>query len=199
MLLLSPRPFDQIGSGPIDLTPDSASSVNLLKVLLAEYLAADPAICRPAQRPVEEIVASGGSVLVIGDRALRAVRNLPPGCRSYDLGELWWRFTQLPFVFALWIVRQEVAAAERAELRQFMGQLDTSRARAFADLSSVAGATAERAWMGEARLIEYWRCMDYALEERHLCGLRHFYALCCRHGLLPDEPELHFVLSGAAR
>lgn len=192
VLLFSPRPLDQIGSGPIDLTPDSASSVNLLRVLLGEYLAADPAICRPAMAPVEELAAQGGSVLVIGDRALRLAAALRGTTQIHDLGELWWRFTGLPFVFALWIVRQEAALAKEAALRRLQEQLGTSRRRAFADLAGVAAHTPERAWMGEAALLDYWRCMSYELEASHLAGLTRYFQLCFKHGLLPDEPPLRF-------
>lgn len=193
VLLLSPLSLDQLGSAPIDLTPDSASSVNLLRILLREYLAIDSNICRVATRPVEELVASGGSVLVIGDQALRLAASANQATFVYDLGELWWRFTGLPFVFALWIIRQVAAERNATELQQLQSQLAASRRRAFADLSLVAAQTPERLWMGEAALIDYWRCMSYDLDAAHLAGLSLYFRFCVRHGLLDDEPQLKFL------
>jgi chorismate dehydratase len=192
VLLFSPLPLERLAAAPIELTGESATSVNLLKVLLAEFLGQVGATCRVAARPVEELIEAGASVLVIGDRALRSALAPPPGTHVYDLAELWWRFTGLPFVFALWIVRREAAACKSEQLRQFQEQLASSRARAFADLAAVAAATPERQWLAEQALVDYWRCMDYDLSTRHLAGLHHFLTLARRHRLLDELPELHF-------
>jgi chorismate dehydratase len=72
------------------------------------------------------------------------------------------------------------------------GVLTDARARAFASLEAVAATTPERLWMGEAGLIDYWRCMSYELDEQHLAGLRLFFALAVKHGLLTAVPEIRF-------
>lgn len=192
VLLFSPLPLDALGTTPIDLTDESATSINLLKVLLAEYLKVDPRCCRPASQPAEEIAAQGGSVLMIGDRALRSAAQLQGKTRIYDLGELWWRFTALPFVFALWIVRAATAAREGAALRELQQQLASSRQLAFADLFRLAAETPERRWMGEAALVDYWRIMSYDLTAQHQAGLQLYFRLCVKHGLLKEEPLLRF-------
>lgn len=192
VLLFSPLPLAVLGSAPIDLTSESATSVNLLKVLLGEFLGKDPCCCRPATQPAEEIAAQGGSVLMIGDRALRVDHQLRGKTNIYDIGELWWRFTGLPFVFALWIVRAAIADEEAPALRLLQQQLAQSRQQAFADLSLVAAQTPERQWMGEAALVDYWRTMSYDLTRQHQAGLQLYFALCVRHGLLKEEPVLRF-------
>jgi chorismate dehydratase len=192
VLLFSPLPLDALGSDPIDLTSESATSINLLKVLLGEFLGKDPRCCRPAAQPAEEIAAQGGSVLMIGDRALRTAQQLRGKTQIHDLGELWWRFTGLPFVFALWIVRAAIADEEASALRLLQQQLAQSRQQAFADLPLVAAQTPERQWMGEAALVDYWRAMSYDLTPQHQAGLRLYFALCVRHGLLKEEPVLRF-------
>jgi chorismate dehydratase len=192
VLLFSPLPLESLGSTPIDLTIESATSINLLKLLLGEFLGQDPCCCRPAAQPAEEIAAQGGSVLIIGDRALRTSRQLRGKTNIYDLGELWWRFTGLPFVFALWIVRAAIVEQEAPALRLLQQQLAQSRQQAFADLPLLAAQTPERQWMGEAALVDYWRAMSYDLTPRHQAGLNLYFALCVRHGLLKEEPLLRF-------
>ena len=123
VLLFSSLPLETLGSAPIDLTSESATSINLLKVLLGEFLGQDPCCCRPSEQPAEEIAAQDGSVLMIGDRALRAAQQLRGRTQIYDLGELWWRFTGLPFVFALWIVRAASAEKQAPALRILQQQL----------------------------------------------------------------------------
>jgi chorismate dehydratase len=192
VLLFSPLSLEALGTTPIDLTSESATSINLLKVLLGEFLGQDLSCCRPAVQSAEEIASQGGSVLMIGDRALRTARQLRGKTNIYDLGELWWRFTGLPFVFALWIVRAAIAEEEAPALRLLQLQLTLSRQRAFADLIRVAEQTPEREWMGEAALVDYWRAMSYDLTPQHQAGLQLYFALCVKHGLLEEEPLLRF-------
>lgn len=192
VLLFASQPLERLGAAPLYLTPESATSVNLLRVLLAEYLGIDPACCRPAARPVEELAAAGESVLVIGDRALRLAAELAGRAHIHDLGALWQRFTGLPFVFALWIVREAAAAHQPQALRRLQQQLGESRRRAFADLDSLAAHSPESRWMGAAALVAYWRCMSYELTPEHLAGLNLYYQLCARHGLLSAAPALRF-------
>jgi chorismate dehydratase len=143
--------------------------------------------------PVEDVIAEGGSALLIGDRALQAAGRLPAGIKVYDLGELWWRFTGLPFVFGLWIVRKEAYLAMRDEILAFRRQLDQSLALAFADLAGMAAAVAPSGPLGPKALENYWRTVSYAMTPAHLDGLCRFFALCVKHGLLPEEPEIHFT------
>jgi chorismate dehydratase len=46
--------------------------------------------------------------------------------------------------------------------------------------------------MGEAALVDYWRAMSYDLTPQHQAGLKLYFALCAKHGLLKEEPALRF-------
>lgn len=190
VLLFSARPIETLEGCEIALTGESATSVNLLRILLAEFYGFSNVICRVPERPVEKRMAAGAPALLIGDRALRA--SFVATGHVYDLGELWYRFTGLPFVFALWILRREAAQNKREEVAALLQQLGQSRSRAFASLEAVAAATPERDWMGEADLVAYWRCISYELDDRHLAGLRRYFSLAVKHGLLPAIPEIRF-------
>lgn len=194
VLLFSAQPPEHLAAAPIIVTRESASSVNLLTVLLREYYGASATALEVETEPAEQVAANGGSVLLIGDRALRAAATLSGETGIYDLGELWQRATGLPFVFALWIVRQRVAEADPDALRLFCTQLESSRARFFADPAAVAAVTPERDWLGSAALIDYWRCMSYDLADDQRAGLRLYFALCHRYGLLDSEPPLRFFV-----
>jgi chorismate dehydratase len=41
-------------------------------------------------------------------------------------------------------------------------------------------------------LEEYWRGMSYDLTDGHLEGLKMYFYLCHKHGLLEKIPEFHF-------
>lgn len=192
VLLFSGRPLEDLEGKEIVLTGESATSVNLLEIMLREFFGFSTVRCRVPAQPAEEVVAAGGTALLIGDRALQMALVDHSDLHVYDLGELWARFTGLPFVFALWILRREAAAKKRREVADLLFQLDRSRSQAFASLPALAAQTAERAWMGEAGLVDYWNCMSYDLEEDHLEGLRLFFSLCLKYGLLEEEPQIRF-------
>jgi len=193
VLLFSRLPLDEVAEKEIFLTGESATSINLMKVLLSEFMGAGTMDCRVPEKPVEELVAAGSSVLLIGDRALRMVRTAPKGMRIYDLGALWQRFTGLPFVFGLWIVRRSTYLARRDEVLAFRRQLDQALHLAFDDLETLAASSAQGSPLAPAELVAYWRTVSYQLTPAHLDGLRKFFALCCRHGLLHEEPPLRFT------
>jgi chorismate dehydratase len=128
---------------------------------------------------------------LIGDRALRAsLAGIAP--RVYDLGELWWRFTGLPFVFALWIVHRNAAQKKSPELRLFQEQLRCSLREALSDPEGTAARVPEYGWYGKQRLSAYWRAMDYDFSAAHRRGLELFFSLAVKHRLLSRVPELRF-------
>jgi len=82
-------------------------------------------VCKSASNPAEKTfrvfmrfyrfrtaagkcLARAPAILLIGDTALRA-SLLDADLLVYDLGELWYEWTGLPFVFALWFCGRKVA------------------------------------------------------------------------------------------
>jgi chorismate dehydratase len=93
----------------IDLDPASMTSVNLLRVLLAEFHGLRP-----------EFGTDGDARLLIGNQAIDfRLSSAAPSCHILDLGEEWKRCTGLPFVFAVWALRPDLPNAPQvaAELR----------------------------------------------------------------------------------
>jgi len=91
----------------------SLTSVNLLKVLLAEKN------LFPKFVPLENYEAAKEKdfVLLIGDTAIEFQRS-EPACEIFDLGSAWTEMTNLPFVYAVWALRRGVENKNlRFELR----------------------------------------------------------------------------------
>lgn len=191
VLLFSPKPLIELEGAQIALTGESASSVHLLKILLHEFVGLQQVSYDVPQTPVEDVIAQDGSALLIGDRALKMALSYRDGV-IYDLGELWYRYTGLPFVFALWILRRTAAQGKARQVRNLLAQLEISRQMAFNDLAALARSVPECSWMTEAGLVDYWQTMSYALGEEHIRGLELFFQLCHKQNLLPELPELNF-------
>jgi chorismate dehydratase len=192
VLLFSPGPLSELSGGEIAITGESATSINLLKILLGEFCGVSNVRFEVPDGLVEGLLGTGRGCLLIGDRALAAARNCPAGLQVTDLGALWYHFTGLPFVFALWILRREAAAAFPEDIGRLAGQLHESRRHAFRCLQEMAVQLSARTSFPVKELETYWRCMSYDLTAGHIEGLRLYFTLCCKHGLLATVPDLHF-------
>lgn len=138
----------------VGLDESSATSVALLRILLARRFAADVAAnatftaIAPTTTPDE---LPHDLVLLIGDHGLAAAA----GERDvWDMGQLWRTSTGLPFVFALWLLRPG------AEPRRVLPPLLAARARgkALGPIDGTHGAA------------------HYDLDAEDVRGLQHFWA-----------------------
>lgn len=190
VLLFSKLPVEQLDGGKILLSSESATSVNLLKILLAQRFGCS---CSYEVAPPGTTGADGESsaILLIGDSALRT-SLAESDLLVYDLGELWYSWTGYPFVFALWLCRNEVA--ETDELQTLARQLVQAKERVPGLLEQIASSAKEACWMRHDRLLAYWRDnISYQLDERAQAGLMLYYTKCYENGLISAVPELHFV------
>ena len=113
VLLFSRRDIRALGGKRIGLTSESSTSVELLRLILGKrYGLADIEYSR-------ELEDDDDARLLIGDEALRAAGT---GHRDYpfvwDLGEEWWGWQAVPFVFARWVIEKGVPAEERRRIAE---------------------------------------------------------------------------------
>jgi chorismate dehydratase len=170
--LVSAIPLERVRS--IAVTPESATSVVLTKVLFPE---AD-------QVPLEE---EAEATLLIGDAALRSAFENPTP--HYDLGRLWLERTGLPMVFALW------AAPDPAPrgLEELEDALVESVRHARAEPERLAYEASERYGYPAGFLARYFEKLRYRFGPRERAGLYTFLELARDAGELDSVPELRFV------
>lgn len=87
------------------LDEGSRTSAVLAQILLKEIHGIVPRLMAlPLGRDAADVAAD--AVLVIGDRAIRSADG--EFAEVWDLGDRWCRWTELPFVFAMWVARPGV-------------------------------------------------------------------------------------------
>ena len=177
----------------VALDTSSRTSAVLLRVLMRERFGMEPEFV--AARPdLQEMLARADAALLIGDAVFGAEDT---GCESLDLGEEWVRFTGHPFVFAFWAGRPEALCPPQVD------QLVQARDRGLAGVSGIARAFSEVRKDAEFSAEFYERYLTehicFELGETELTGLRAFYRLAHRHGLIPAIPELRFYDRAEAR
>jgi chorismate dehydratase len=171
--LFSRTPVERIRSIAIDTS--SRTSVGLLQVLCRESFGLEPELV-PMAPAIEPMIARCDAALLIGDPAL----YLDPdafGLTKIDLGERWTAMTGLPFVWAFW------AGPATGISRDARTALMHARDQGVAASDRIADAYCgrERAALGRAYLREN---IQYALDDRAASGLRRYYELAERHGVV---------------
>lgn len=154
--------------------PVSLTSVNLLRVLLAERG------LRPALRELKDYAeaARHEAVLLIGNPAI-AFRLAPQAHALWDLGGAWRALTGLPFVYAVWALRR---AADTTALR---AELLAARDRGRRDLPRLIREATE--FDAATRHAYLTRHIRYDLGPAEKAGLARFAAELNRHGYGPAE------------
>jgi predicted solute-binding protein len=183
VLFFSDRPLGEMDAGTrVHLTPESASSVRLLYLVLGYRNGFDnlPRVV-PTGRP-----ANGE--LLIGDAALKRMwqrRQNGPGALGRsddvvtDLAGEWYGVHGLPFVFARWVVRKDAPAAARAALEDWLAEFK-SRER---DLVRRAVPEAAcRTGLPEGEIRAYFRMIRRSLETADLDGEARFLSEFETHG-----------------
>lgn len=190
VLLFSRVPIQELDGASIGLTAESDTSVNLLKVLLAKKYGFSNSFERTTL-PLAEALQRFPGLLLIGDSALKGASS-GGGFHCYDLGKLWHEFTGLPFVFALWIVRRDAAREKHDEFVSLAQDLVAAKRLAYGSYAEIAAGCAEREWLAEEALVDYWRTISYELTGAHLEGARCFFRHAYEMKLIPSLPELQF-------
>jgi chorismate dehydratase len=170
--LVARVPLEQVRR--IAVTPESATSVVLTKVLLPEA----------EHVPLGE---EADAKLLIGDAALKSAFEDPTP--HYDLGRLWLERTGLPMVFAVWAA-PEPAPPGLAELER---ALVTSVLSARAEPEQLAYEASERYGYPPGFLARYFEKLRYRFGPRERAGLLTFLELARDTGELETVPELRFV------
>ena len=170
--LITRKPLEQVRS--VAVTPESATSVVLTKVLLGDVELV------PLDHPAD-------ARMLIGDAALRSAFEDPTP--HHDLGRLWQERTGLPMVFAVWACREGVgdglAELERAHLR--------SLALARSEPELLARRAAEQYGWPAGFLARYFEKLRYHFGPREQQGMLRFFELAHLSGELPAVPELRFA------
>ncbi len=180
ILLFSKCPIEELTGKTIAVSSESATSVALLKIILKEFISIKCRYKATDLHSVKNIFKTYPAVLHIGDTAMieakkqSALNNKQQAKYIYDLGELWDKYTGLPFVYALWLVRKS-SMPEKEELIKALST-DLIEAKKFAGkhLSLIAKDAPQKKWLSEKELIDYWKIISYDLTEKHMEGLQLF-------------------------
>jgi len=164
-------PWEQLSGKKIALTTDSATSVELLHVLLRET--GIEAELVPLVPDLDTMLRKCDAALLIGDVALREAvfRRDVNGKKPLitDLGKLWYDLTKLPFTFAVWASRKDRPPSEL-----LVAKLRAAREHGLGHLAEVSRPEAAQLGVSESVVQRYLGNFRYYLEPPDRDGLLAF-------------------------
>ena len=182
----------------------------LLKIILRDFLSLNCKFRKINSGSLKKTLSSFPACLLIGDEAMKAKKTEIKKIRSwedknlstsqplnfltsqpidsslpyvYDLGELWFKHTKLPFVFALWIAKNKTLEQKRGLFNHLASDLIKAKAYAGKNLSSIAECAPQSKWFGANELVSYWQGISYDFTDKHMEGLRLFEKYALKHFL----------------
>jgi len=197
--LFTRKPLDTIATIAADTS--SRTSNALLRILCTERFGISPEF-RPMLPYADRMLTECDAALIIGDPALfldpvdLASRLSGPGgpdsgIQKIDLGEQWTAMTGLPFVWAFWAGRPDAIDAAGIEA------LQEARDQGVANADAIG-----RAYAGPGRAEQCSRYLrdniKYRLGDRETRGLRRYFELAGRHGVVDESRALQFYHSPVA-
>lgn len=127
ILLFSTRMPEEMEGARIAVTEQTATTVQLMRVLFREYWGVQPDELVFRDEPHD-------AILLIGDEALRNRSGIDDFPFVHDLGEVWNEMTGLPFVYAHWLARADTDPTALAEFERALGE---SLDRGLADVDEI--------------------------------------------------------------
>jgi chorismate dehydratase len=153
ILLFTNSQLTNLSGARIAVTGHTATSVQLMRVLMAEKWDVDGAELVTPDDPYD-------ALLLIGDPALQARHGLPGFEYKFDLGLEWFDHTGgLPFVFAYWVARR---SADPGKIAEFERQLDDAFEAGISDLDAVIAGRSDLEMTNEEKLA-YLRGFSYRI------------------------------------
>ena len=180
--LISRKPFEEIRTLALD--EGSRTSIGLAQVLLQKKYGLTPIVSTLPidQRPED---SKCDAVLVIGDRAMHITKNEFPF--QWDLGDQWCRWTELPFVFAMWVTLDESPDPELIQA------LSDARDYGVARVDEIAEREAESYGLTTASCREYLReNLHYHIGADERNALELFQRYLFELNLIPEQKSLSF-------
>ena len=168
----------------VALDASSRTSQALVKIIFREFLDFEPQ-WETSSPDVQAMLKTCDAALLIGDPAMKVS---VPDVHVFDLATLWHQFTGAGFVFAMWMVRADAVAA--------VNDVDFAGARdeGLREVEQIISQYESELPLPRAEIRNYLtENITFRLDESLERGLRLYFELAHKHGLIENNKPLDFV------
>jgi chorismate dehydratase len=166
----------------VALDDSSRTSVALVKIIFREFLGFEPE-WQVSPPDLRSMLEHHDAALIIGDPAMKIPRDR---FRVFDLATLWHDYTGLGFVFAMWMMRADPAAACPVDFA-------AARDEGLAHLDEIAASQADQS-LSPGEIKDYLtRNIAFQMDENMMKGLQLYFELARKHDLIREAKTLEFI------
>lgn len=190
--LFSKKKIEDLNDASIAVTEESLTSTCLLELFLKEKLKITAKFQAMPSNPKVMLEAHDAALLIGNDALFAQPRKW---IYRYDLGNLWWQWQGLPFVYAVWAVRKNSPDSGR----NFYHAL---KERFLYNKAHLSDCIQKQSTIGEydrfyPKVYGYLNNLVYSLDDACWQGLKKFAELAEVHGLC-GKPDWHLLNIGSA-
>jgi chorismate dehydratase len=182
ILLFHRQPVSSLGQGTIALPTTSATSVNLLKILLTKFNGIRPRYSYEAP-DLNHMMEHADAALLIGDDAIRA-QWAESSYKITDLGEMWRRATGQWMSFAVWAVRKQIIQEQPELVARIYQAFLYSKHQSLHNISPMVKDAQRLIGGTEAYWERYFTQLQYDFGPSQQAGLQMYYDYAWELGLL---------------
>jgi len=182
VILASKGSLAQLNNAPLYLSNESTTSSQLLRLIMErENLSPQYKNWAPGQQDRLPGDAMGG--LLIGNTALNWIHYQK--CPFFlDLGQYWYEWTGLPFVFAVWVARKDKTPILARYLNKLEELFNESLKLALSSLESLATRVAHDLRLPLDMIRAYFQTLNYRMGTKEWEGMRYFFDLLHSRGMV---------------
>ena len=185
ILLFHKKPLEEIANGRIKLPTTSASSVNLLKIILQKFYGGSPDYAYE-EPSLEQMMRDADGALLIGDDAIRASWTSHPYLVT-DLGEKWYELTGLWMSFAVWAIRKDTSRRYPETVSLLFDAFLRSKEQGMREPEAMVREAQRTIGGTEEYWSNYFRQLTYDFGPDQWKGLTTYYKYAKELGLLERE------------
>lgn len=184
VFLFSKVAIADLDGAVVGLSHQSQTSVSLVKIILEDFYNIRPKYS--TRSPVDDSDESFAAFLAIGDEALR-LQQSSEFAVQLDLSQTWQEHTGLPFVFAIWAVRQEFCEISPLAVVEIHQELQRCIRLGAENLDEICELVAPRIPMSPAACKTYLQKMEYDLSPVKVEALTRFFEMLIQRGEIPVD------------
>lgn len=188
VLLISKIPIEELDKRKVGLSSASLTSIVLIKILLKKFYNIVPEYTETPPTPNLNKV---DAALVIGNEALINLKDPVP--YIYDLGDLWFRKTGFPVVFAIFAIQIDSLDKYKDIINEVVKSYKASLKCLYTDRDNLIRCAKKRYPDINYNIEKYYTLLRFDLTEEFRNSLEYYFHEASELGILKNVNSLNFV------
>lgn len=182
--------LDDLNQKTVMFSQESASAASFLKMIFSQRKVYPDFRVGPVG-DIRKIPEGVDAVMVIGDSALTQPWQ-EHYAHCFDLGGIWYEMTGLPFVFAVWVVRESFARRHPEQVEKVLALLHASKKQGYAHIDEVIVAGTQKLNLSYSTIKKYYDLLICDLDPLKVRAMELFFESLHEQKILDAPAKVRF-------